>query len=218
MSLNRATDKSTYDATSHYGNPMNDPTDRSSLKPCPFCGGKATAFQASGEADYAAMVGCGECDVGTTCFETREEAIEAWNRRPAPSHDQEGLNRYEATLADTRTWHERTVVYEATTLADATTMAQQQCAKGRWADGSPSEQVTHMRCLPAITAAAEAFRYGMRNPDAVIAAVADALGRRHMEFAAIGERSTERYWRELALAAVLAAGSAALARGDGAAS
>ena len=46
------------------------------LKPCPFCGGEAeivgyTIFWAT----------CKECTAETKDFDTKEEAIEAWNRR-----------------------------------------------------------------------------------------------------------------------------------------
>ncbi len=58
-----------------------------------------------------------------------------------------GLNRYEATLANTRTWDERTAIFEALNLADATTLAQQECDKGHWADGTRSETLMGMRCL-----------------------------------------------------------------------
>ena len=45
------------------------------LKSCPFCGGNAVIFK------YLWQVRCEECMVKTSVFETREEAIEAWNRR-----------------------------------------------------------------------------------------------------------------------------------------
>ena len=49
------------------------------LKPCPFCGGtQLTIISVYGEDCYV------NCDACTTCGpsgETREEAIEAWNRR-----------------------------------------------------------------------------------------------------------------------------------------
>lgn len=76
----------------------------SKLKPCPFCGGKATLIQKlSGYKTNPVVVkntfivGCGECDIYTHGFESEiyqttdgevhinstgaEEAIEAWNRR-----------------------------------------------------------------------------------------------------------------------------------------
>lgn len=45
------------------------------LKPCPFCGGEAVIFK------YYWQVRCEECMAETSIFETREEAIKAWNRR-----------------------------------------------------------------------------------------------------------------------------------------
>ena len=41
------------------------------LKKCPFCGGEAEIF----------WVICKECTAETKDFDTKEEAIEAWNRR-----------------------------------------------------------------------------------------------------------------------------------------
>ena len=49
------------------------------LKPCPFCGGDATLWREGGvDRPYHILCGCGG-RVGW--FETREEAIAAWNRR-----------------------------------------------------------------------------------------------------------------------------------------
>lgn len=46
------------------------------LKKCPFCGGKAEIV------GYKIFwVICKECTAETKSFDTREEAIEAWNRR-----------------------------------------------------------------------------------------------------------------------------------------
>ena len=46
------------------------------LKKCPFCGGEAEI------AGYKIFwVICKECTAETKSFDTREEAIEAWNRR-----------------------------------------------------------------------------------------------------------------------------------------
>lgn len=46
------------------------------LKKCPFCGGEAEIA-----GDKIFWVICKECTAETKCFDTREEAIEAWNRR-----------------------------------------------------------------------------------------------------------------------------------------
>ena len=50
------------------------------LKPCPFCGGKGELW--NNKLTYRLYgVICEECDCMTPYFTTREEAIEAWNRR-----------------------------------------------------------------------------------------------------------------------------------------
>lgn len=45
-------------------------------KPCPFCGSEN--INVSKTAHY---VECNDCNVETMCYNTEEEAIEAWNRR-----------------------------------------------------------------------------------------------------------------------------------------
>lgn len=47
------------------------------LKPCPFCGGKAKCFTVNS----ATWVFCTDCSAETRAYDTREEAIAAWNRR-----------------------------------------------------------------------------------------------------------------------------------------
>lgn len=50
--------------------------DMEDLKKCPFCGGKAEIV------GYKIFwVICKECTAETKSFDTREEAIDAWNRR-----------------------------------------------------------------------------------------------------------------------------------------
>ena len=67
---------------------MNDQINRHKLKPCPFCGGEAVVDM---DDDWywewkAYCPVCG-CDLGY--FKTKEEAIEAWNRRESqPPADQ----------------------------------------------------------------------------------------------------------------------------------
>lgn len=55
----------------------------SDLKPCPFCGGEAdcnnNAVMQGGKLKWATE--CLGCGVITDCFDTKQEAIEAWNRR-----------------------------------------------------------------------------------------------------------------------------------------
>ena len=50
------------------------------LKPCPFCGGEASIRKID---NVWYVVGCDDCscDVGRHWFYTREEVVEAWNRR-----------------------------------------------------------------------------------------------------------------------------------------
>ena len=49
------------------------------LKPCPFCGGKATLWEeVTADRPWHILCGCGG-RVGW--FLKREEAVEAWNRR-----------------------------------------------------------------------------------------------------------------------------------------
>lgn len=52
------------------------------LKPCPFCGGEARF--ANTDENWIACVDCG---AETTFFDTKEEAIEAWNRRANDAAD-----------------------------------------------------------------------------------------------------------------------------------
>ena len=51
------------------------------LKPCPYCGGKAgfaTWILEGGEREYSVM--CDDCEAETPLCETKEEAAEKWNR------------------------------------------------------------------------------------------------------------------------------------------
>lgn len=59
------------------------------LKPCPFCGGEACIqrHEFIGYADTFGVV-CLDCCCETRqFFETKKEAIEAWNRRAERSED-----------------------------------------------------------------------------------------------------------------------------------
>ena len=52
------------------------------LKPCPFCGGEAII---DGCDDTLWIVICKECNASIGYKETKEEAIEAWNKRIEPT-------------------------------------------------------------------------------------------------------------------------------------
>lgn len=47
------------------------------LKPCPFCGGNAQINYAGADM----LILCSKCLVCTESYHTKEEAVEAWNRR-----------------------------------------------------------------------------------------------------------------------------------------
>lgn len=59
--------------------------DKTKLKSCPFCGGKAVmerGFISSWSRGYiCCWVRCDRCEVGTNTYETEAEAINVWNRR-----------------------------------------------------------------------------------------------------------------------------------------
>ena len=44
--------------------------------PCPFCGSENVYLY-----ENACYVECDDCSIETRCYDTTEEAIEAWNRR-----------------------------------------------------------------------------------------------------------------------------------------
>ena len=48
------------------------------LRKCPFCGGEAETYSYYFNEWY---IGCVECSCDLGVFDTKEEAIEAWNRR-----------------------------------------------------------------------------------------------------------------------------------------
>ena len=57
------------------------------LKPCPFCGGKARYFMDTlvyGPPQHIAY--CTKCGGRTHGLDSKEEAIESWNKRPNPWH------------------------------------------------------------------------------------------------------------------------------------
>ena len=53
------------------------------LKDCPFCGNEVGVYERGGYDDYETywVIECDVCEAGMECFETREAAIDAWNRR-----------------------------------------------------------------------------------------------------------------------------------------
>jgi len=54
------------------------------LKPCPFCGGKSWVLKIPNESNKKYVVVCKDDDCGASLgnySETREKAINAWNRR-----------------------------------------------------------------------------------------------------------------------------------------
>lgn len=53
------------------------------LLPCPFCGGADVVASLDGAQDW--RVSCGRCGAEGGPRETRDEAIDAWNRRATPA-------------------------------------------------------------------------------------------------------------------------------------
>lgn len=51
------------------------------LKPCPFCGSRENAIKEHWMCRNMWCVQCYGCGCNSACFRTKEEAIEAWNRR-----------------------------------------------------------------------------------------------------------------------------------------
>ena len=49
------------------------------LRKCPFCGGEAETYPYYCPDGW--YIGCGECSCDLGVFDTKEEAIEAWNKR-----------------------------------------------------------------------------------------------------------------------------------------
>ena len=58
---------------------------QSNLKPCPFCGGKATVDNiGDGTIPFPYRVFCTTCYVETDTYKSRDEAIASWNYRYEP--------------------------------------------------------------------------------------------------------------------------------------
>ena len=69
----------------------------SKLKPCPFCGGEPDLF----EAPSVYFVECSKCYYPTN-YDTKEEAINAWNRRAY--EPKSGTWKLESEFEGTKTW------------------------------------------------------------------------------------------------------------------
>ena len=81
------------------------------LKPCPFCGNKAELFCTKGTEDWAVVCQHPECGCNARILycDTKEEAIEQWNRRTSDPEKQKLVEALEdartelAYLLETRT-------------------------------------------------------------------------------------------------------------------
>lgn len=56
------------------------------LKPCPFCGGDAEAWEFKDRGFPRATVRCDDCSVSAAHYHTIEEAVIAWNKRTGSDH------------------------------------------------------------------------------------------------------------------------------------
>jgi Lar family restriction alleviation protein len=74
---------------------------KAALLPCPFCGGEAALLDAGpwpdGHYTWSPMCISGPCAVWNTYYDTKAEAIAAWNRR---AHIASETSAYEAGKAD----------------------------------------------------------------------------------------------------------------------
>ena len=59
------------------------------LKPCPFCGGETKIRTYSGMGRTMFFVQCNDCAAESSCYDTKEEAVAAWNRRDGERHGDE---------------------------------------------------------------------------------------------------------------------------------
>lgn len=57
------------------------------LLPCPFCGRKAEFVMGENYRENSEWIKCYSCGVETKCFDTPEEAAEAWNRRAGEQNE-----------------------------------------------------------------------------------------------------------------------------------
>lgn len=61
------------------------------LKPCPFCGGKPDLGSYSSSRTW--IVVCSKCEAETQVYETKREAVKAWNARPIEDAKTEEIER-----------------------------------------------------------------------------------------------------------------------------
>lgn len=55
------------------------------LKPCPFCGGKAYGYTVQTKEIFTEYIHCERCNACSDVYETKQQAIEAWNTRHEPT-------------------------------------------------------------------------------------------------------------------------------------
>ncbi len=51
------------------------------LKACPFCGGKASVYEAEFEGETVFIAGCNECGISTPANNDAAVVVEVWNKR-----------------------------------------------------------------------------------------------------------------------------------------
>jgi Lar family restriction alleviation protein len=89
------------------------------LKECPFCGSDAFGYRYEGLTGYGVACENDDCGVGIENFDTRDESMNAWNRR-------------DDTLAEAVRWYLETLDM-ATSDAMQTWDAVQETINGVWA-------------------------------------------------------------------------------------
>ena len=51
------------------------------LKACPYCGGKASVYEAEFEGETVFIAGCDECGISTPASKNAAVVAEVWNKR-----------------------------------------------------------------------------------------------------------------------------------------